>query len=182
MSLVVGTNSYISVANANTYFEDLIHADSWASATSETRSKALITATKMLDRRYWAGTKYQAAPTQVLDWPRSGITDPEGVEVAEDTVPQFILDATCELALALVEDSSLQSAEDSDSIRSIRTGTVSVEFFGSKATDFMSTGFPQIVQELINYYLAGANDFSGPFASGTDNESELEDFDRDRGF
>lgn len=180
MALVVGTNSYINVADANTYFADLIHSGPWDAATAETKAKALVSATKMLDRRYWAGTKYSDA--QALDWPRSGITDPDGNEVAEDTVPQFVLDATCELALALIEDATIQSSDDSGGIKSIKTGTVSVEFIGNNATDYFSTGLPQIVQELLGYYLAGANDFAGPFVSGTDNESELEDYDRDRGF
>jgi len=180
MALVVGTNSYINVADADTYFGDLIHAELWTAASEETQAKALVTATKMLDRRYWAGTKYSDA--QALDWPRSGLTDPEGNEVAEDAVPQFVLDATCELALALIEDPSIQAPDDAGNIKSIKTGTVGVEWFGSGAVGLSSSGLPQIVEELIGYYLAGANDFSGPFASGTDNESEIEDFDRNRGY
>ena len=124
------------------------------------KENALITATRMLDRRQWVGTEYD--DPQTLDWPRSGVTDPEGVAVDETVVPQFILDATCELALALMEDASVQTGEGSN-IKSIETGSVGVEFFG--ASNASSTGFPTIIQEIIGYYLAGQASFSGPFVA-----------------
>jgi len=176
MSLTVGTNSYIDVANADIYFAHAIHADKWDESTSATKTDALVTATRTLDRKQWVGTKY--GDPQTLDWPRSGVTDREGGAVAADSVPQFVVDATCELALALIQDVSVQ-APDGSKIGRIKTGTVEVELV--KSGDSIS-GFPAIVQDIIGYYLAGAADYQGPYVSGTDNESELDTYELNRGY
>jgi hypothetical protein len=172
---VVGTNSYIDVADATAYLVDHINAADWSATSATKQAQALVTATRMLDRQPWLGTKYQQAPTQVLDWPRSGLTDDEGQEIDETAVPQFILDATCELALALIQDDSIQSSRNTGSnLKRAKAGSAEVEFF---ATGTSGPRFPTIIHELVGDYLEGSSSFSGPLATGTENESQLEDYD-----
>ena len=181
MALVVGTNSYIDVADANTYFADAIHAEVWEVATPDDKAKALVTATRYLDRQKWNGSKYQDAPTQVLDWPRSGLTDAEGNEVDETAVPQEILDATCELALALLANPALQDQDSTGSnIKKMKAGSVELEFIRGTA----GKRFPTIIDELIGLWLTSRSSaYTGLFVSGADNESSLSDsFDLTRGY
>lgn len=179
MALVVGTNSYINVADADTYFDDAIHASAWEDSTSDTKAKALVTATRSLDRQNWNGAKYQDAPTQVLDWPRSGLVDSEGDAVDETTVPQEILDATCELALALIQNPELQdSANTGNNIKRMKAGSVELEYIRGTS----GARFPTVINELVGLWLSGSSRYSGPFIYGADNESDFsENFNFNRG-
>jgi Putative DnaT-like ssDNA binding protein len=180
MALVVGTNSYITVADADTYFEHSINADAWKAATEDTKTSALVSATRSLDRQNWQGEKYQDAPTQVLDFPRSGLTDSEGNSVDETTVPQEVIDATCEYGLGLIEDNDLASQENTGSnIKVLKAGSAEIEYIrGSRGKRFGT-----IVFELIGLWLEGTSAYSGPFVSGASNESGLSDtFDLNRGY
>lgn len=179
MALVVGTNSYISVADADTYFEDAIHASVWSSASPGDKAKALVTATRFFDRQNWNGSKYQDAPTQVLDWPRSGLTDSNGNALDETEVPQEILDATCELALTLLQNPSAQDSTDTGSnIKRMKAGSVEIEYIRGTS----GTRFPTIINELVGLWLTVSSSLSGPFIYGADNESSFsENFDLNRG-
>lgn len=177
MSLTVGTNCYISRADAVTYFTELIHGGDFLSADDADKDKALITATKMLDRQEWVGSK--TSPTQELDWPRTGVSDPEGNAVASDSVPQFILDATCELALALLQDLTVQTnADTSANIRSLKAGSAEIEYF--KGTS--GPRFPTIVHELVWFYLSGTSSATAPYYGATEAESGLPDYELSEGY
>jgi len=186
MPLTVGQNSYVDVATADTYFTYMIHATVWReSADTTTKEQALITATAFLDRQDWEGTRYQPVATQPLEWPRSGLQDKDGNDLDETAVPQQILDATCELGLALINDPSLldSTGTGSGNIKRLKAGSAEIEYIRSEK----GTRFPTIVQELIGLWLTagsgGALALAGPFVSGADNESSASDtFDLTRGY
>jgi hypothetical protein len=101
--------SYLEVADANTYFADRLHSEVWDSASSEDRDKALKTATQAIERLRFHGQRHavyaavqaggdetailSAVASQPLEFPRD----------ADEEVPQEILDAVCEEALALLD-------------------------------------------------------------------------------
>lgn len=171
MALEVGVNSYIDVAGASSYFEDALHAASWQAADAGTRTQSLVTATRMLDRQKWRGSKTD--PSQDLAWPRTGLSDIEGQPLNQDEVPGFMLDATCELALALIEDSDIQNQADTGSnVSRLKAGPAEIQYFGSNTS---GPRFPIIIHELVGFYLAGST-LPLPFASGTDAQSGLGDF------
>lgn len=172
MAITVGTDTYVSVTDASTYFKLAIHADAWFSASSVDKEKALATATRSLDRQDWQGEKYQEAPTQGLEFPRSGLVDKNGVAVDETTVPDEIIDATCEYGLALIEDASIQDQSSTGSnIKKLVAGSAEIEYFRGTIGQRFST----IIFELIGLWLAGNSSYSGPFVSGADNESGFSD-------
>jgi len=105
MAVVPGTDSYVSNAEANTYFGGHLEFAKWDGWADDYKDRALITAARLLDRQVWQGEKYQQAPTQAMDWPRSGLTDEEGQAIDETAVPQFIKDAQCEIAWGKVPHS-----------------------------------------------------------------------------
>ena len=86
-------NSYVTVAEAGTYFAGRLGAEPWIAADAATRESALRMATRALERLRWPGARQHTA--QALSWPRSGVA-----WVADGTVPQPVRDAQCEEALA----------------------------------------------------------------------------------
>lgn len=92
MSITVGTDSYISLEDANTYLAAFGPAD--AVLTTEA---ALKRATKVIDRLYrgqFIGSKTDQA--QPLEWPRDG----------EATIPAVLGEATAEVAYTIESNQS----------------------------------------------------------------------------
>lgn len=169
---------YLLLADAEAYLAASLHATAWDSATTAQRNKAIVTATRMLDRQRWAGEKTDAANT--LSWPRSGVTDDYGEDVDEDTIPQAVVDACAELAAHLLADASAQSnATAGSNVKKLDARGVSVEFFGPRSAG----RFPTIVQELIGAFLASADSAAlaalAPRTSGTSAESAFDPCDSD---
>lgn len=92
-------NSYCTVAEADSYHGDILYATTWTA--SSTKEEALIQATRLLDEHVaWEGMKN--TKEQALRWPRSYVYGPDGYVVANDSVPQWLKNATSELARHLL--------------------------------------------------------------------------------
>ncbi len=98
------SNSYITVADATTYFDNRLDASDWTAATADNKAAALITATSWLDTVDFYGDR--SATTQALKWPRTDVTC-DGVEATASFIPREIKDATCEAALALLRNPTM---------------------------------------------------------------------------
>lgn len=135
----VGADSYSTYADeddADLYLAAALHAGTtWSSLSSTTKAQALVTATRILDRQKWAA----GYTTQAL---RFAVTN--------------IINASIEMALALVAGSDFQSEQSTgQKLQSIRAGSVSLSYFrGAEGTPHR---FPLIVHELLRDYLAGAD-------------------------
>lgn len=176
----VNANSFVSAADADAYFTDAIHAADWTAANSTTKDQALVTATRILDRQQWKGTK--VSTSQPLTWPRDGVTDREGNAVANNDIPIQIREATYELGLALIQDLAVQTKPNTfNDIRSVQAGTARVEFAITRRD---ITRFPQIIQELVSQFLSASGSSLVGLASGTDETStfETDGYGLSRGF
>jgi hypothetical protein len=127
---IEGATSYASEDDADTYWEDRNNTD-W---TGTDKEAALIRATHSLDYMYrgrFPGLKTNGR-AQSLEWPRSEAYDAEDEEIAEDEIPQEIIDATCELALReLIEaGSTMPDLDRGGHIRRVKAGSVEVEYAG----------------------------------------------------
>ena len=178
---------YADLAEANSYFATVVHGAPWAAASASTRNQALITATNVFERTPWQGAPTEpidkdavpAANTQPLAWPRSGLTDFDGVAVDETEIPWQVPDGAMEYALAVINDATVQSAVSSGS--NVQTSkltqrvegavTVSTETGYFQPTLKSSTRFPTIIHELIGFWLSSTQAPTVPLASGTDVES-----------
>lgn len=141
---------YVDLNYADEYLEAASHATTWQDETdNDVKARAIITASRLLDRQVWKGTK--TSDIQALAWPRTG-TGIDGVE--DDVIPTALEQACCELSLALLDGSDVQSAQNqSQKIQSLKAGSVALTYFrGAEGTP---TRFPQIVQELLRDYLSG---------------------------
>ncbi len=93
-------NSYLSLADANQYFDDHGNPTAWTTSTDDEKREALRLATQYLDVVYgsvWVDRR--ANDEQALDWPRAFVTDRDGFAVESDIIPQAIEDATAEAAV-----------------------------------------------------------------------------------
>jgi hypothetical protein len=165
-TIVAGANTYISLADADAYFAARLNSGLWVNDTTATvKSQALANATKFLDENMeWLG--YRTNSTQVLDWPRARVPNPElppigstvpwaygagnfgsppfaamGVQYwPENVVPPRILDAVCELAIEMLKRD-----------RTAEWGALGVSHIGlgSGALDVTFEGNAQATQVIV---------------------------------
>lgn len=150
MAVVKGTNSYVSLAEAEAYFATRIDTDAWNTAIAEDKEKALITATSLVDDRFiFLGTV--AAVEQPLSWPRKGVVyhDPQrgSWEQPVDTVvPSRVTRATLEQALHLLLNENVLDSS-SQTFEKIQIGSIRLE---DSASDFRAAPtVPSMVNTLL---------------------------------
>lgn len=136
MAIVVGTNTYISVADADAYWLARGNA-TWAAATDAVKEKALLEATQYIDGTYnFIG--YVDDYNQTLAWPRDAAEILEGnfrgVYIEDDVIPRQVKDATCELALEALSVRLQPSEARGGGIKREKVDVVEVEY-----TDFAPT-------------------------------------------
>ena len=71
-------NSYQTLAAAQAIIDGLVEDDdvvAWSSATTDQKNRALVTATKRIDRERFIGAR--AKQDQALQWPRQGVRKPD---------------------------------------------------------------------------------------------------------
>jgi hypothetical protein len=119
------SNSYCTLAEAETYFESRLHKSDWTDATDGDKNISIAWATRLLDELIdWEGYKYTT--TQALRWPRGGVTDSDGDLIDEDTIPSFLVNATAEFAMWLIsEDRTAES--DTAGFKKIKVDVITLE-------------------------------------------------------
>lgn len=157
----VDADSYLSVANSNTYWDKHGYASAWRDALEEKKEEALRMATQWIDLTFggrWDGERREEA--QALDWPRSGIEDADGFDVAEDSLPQALKDATAEAAQRYLADAAslmpdLKPADAGIGSESVTFGPISesVTFIGSKP----STTVFRKINAMLRDFVFSAN-------------------------
>lgn len=162
---------YMTVTEADEYLTASLYKSDWDAASDDDKDRAIVMATRLLDRQAWQGSKTDS--DNELEWPRTGLTD-----VDDATIPDFIEAATAELANMLLGSQDVETFTETE-IKSVGAGTARVEFFRDSG-DGGFARFPTVVQELVGKYLDG-NLGSGiaPTAYGTD--EEIPDLDADLG-
>lgn len=95
------SNSYVTLAAANSYFETVPDSATWTNKTDDQKNRALISATRWIDSLNYYGDRCDEG--QALKWPRNNY-DVDGVELECSLIPNDIKYATYELARALAND------------------------------------------------------------------------------
>ena len=98
MTVTLGTDVYITVADADTYWTARGNT-SWTGASDATKEVALVKATDYLDRTFvWRGLRLTLE--QGLEWPRSDAYTNDGflVGATNATLPVQLTQACCILA------------------------------------------------------------------------------------
>ena len=128
MALVLNTNSYVELTEADDYFETRIDSANWVTAGDEVKEQALVTASLILDESPWIGSAVSSS--QALAWPRKnaiyndnrlGLT----VTIADDEVPSRVKTAVYEQALHLIDNEDLLMGK-TQTFESISVGSISL--------------------------------------------------------
>lgn len=186
MEVTIGDYTYwvyadvpTSIAYLTGQFSD--DATAFLASTTDQQATALVAMTRTLDRQYWQG-----APTDPLHqanaWPRIGLCFPDGTPVDAYMTPQQIIDACCEGAAMLTNGSDLQATQNTANLqRSLKAGSVTIENF--RQVIGTSPRFPQVVQELIRFWIGGSPTALGSESTGTGRKAESDrQFNLTRGF
>lgn len=123
--IIVGQNSYITIEDANTYFNTNIRFASWSGLDDLTKERSLITASGIIS---------------------SYVKEDCQLPLALSSITTNLAHAAAEYALDLVLTPDLNSASSTSSnIRRVRAGSAEVEFFGRTS----GSRFPTNVQRLL---------------------------------
>lgn len=135
-------DSYVSVEYADAFMSSIIDNVDWPDTLSE-KEAALKEATRVLDEQFsWGCTLTDYS--QALAWPRTGFTDPEGRPIASNTIPKRVMDATCNLALFLLQNGGLN--QSSSDLRSLKAGPISIAYSENEQV----SGVPMYIVKSLN--------------------------------
>ena len=122
---LTNSNTYISNADADTYFGSHLYATDWTGATEGNQDIALAMATRLLDDHFDYNGK-ATKQDQALSWPRFDIHDKAGYFIPSTTIPTPVKNATAEFAKwLLAEDRTAE--EDDRGFKSLKAGSLSLE-------------------------------------------------------
>lgn len=121
--------TYIGSEDADTYFLDMYGTlpAEWASATIDEKILALRQATRWIDHTFgdrWLGQRTEVARSLGIDWPRSGVIDPDGFSVSETTTPSEVRQVCAEAGLLLRKGKLDSIPADVDSTATIREKSI----------------------------------------------------------
>lgn len=75
-SAMIDSNSYVALADAQSYFDSRLWSDNWNNATPQVQTAALIQARIVMDQGFiWRG--YKTTRGQACKWPRIWCVDPD---------------------------------------------------------------------------------------------------------
>ena len=124
--------AYLTVSEAQTYFNERLNADPWDCANATNKDKSLKQATKMIDRLNFRGCK--TVDSQVNQFPRD----------ADTVVPQDIKDATAELALALLDGVDPELEFENLAMVAQSYGNIKSTYDRSITQEAMIAGIPSV--------------------------------------
>ena len=143
MALVVGVNSYVTVAEADAYFGDRLDVDAWTTAGDTLKSQSLTTAAMMLDGLRWLGEAVDV--NQPMAFPRRmEFLDPMlnlWVRPSETEIPIRLKRASFELAYHLLNNDGL--LDETGSVADMTVGTIEMKRI------YNAPRLPAVVSNLI---------------------------------
>ena len=155
-------NSYVTLAEANTYFETVPDSTTWDNKTDDQKNRALISATRWIDSLNFYGDRCDE--DQALKWPRNNY-HVDDVELACTAIPKDIKYAQYELSRALAnETDAITGNKGTDgTYEEVKIGDMEVKY----NTDSQGVGtinnvfddYPWLQSYLGAYCLGGSGSY-----------------------
>ncbi len=112
-------NAYVTVATVTQYAEDyLADSSTWTGLTQAVQERHIRVATRFLDASFylrWKGSR--ANKGQALDWPRKGVVDRSGFQLAADEIPATLEQACCQFVLEALSDDLLPNLDSAGRVK-----------------------------------------------------------------
>jgi hypothetical protein len=153
-------NSFVTLAEANAYFETTPDDSNWVDKTDDQKNRALISATRFIDDFEFYGDR--CTTTQALKWPRKEYKV-DGIELVCTLIPDEVKVATFELARALANNTTaLTGSKGTDgTYQEVKLGDLEVKYNENSLNPGMVNTildvFPWVTSYLGPYTRAGAN-------------------------
>jgi len=153
-------NTYALAADGDAYHDGHLYASAWTGATTANKEKALAMATRLIDGLFQFNG-FKRLSTQALQWPRRECRDPDnsngvvpGLSLArgpyldETKVPPLVVNATCELARALLVEDRTDNPEG-EGLRSLNiVGSLGMVFEPGDRQPVV----PEVVQTMLGKF------------------------------
>ena len=155
-------NSYVTLAEANTYFETVPESSTWDDKTDDQKNRSLISSTRWIDSLNFYGDRCDTS--QALSWPRNNY-HVDRVELTCSAIPADIKYAVYELARALVNDTNSITGNTGDTglFEEVKLGELEVKYnTSSQATGTVNNVFdvyPWLQSYLGAYSLGGSGSY-----------------------
>ena len=155
-------NSYVTLTEANSYFETVPDSTTWDNKTVDQKNRSLIAATRWIDSFVYYGDRCDDG--QALKFPRNNY-QVDGVELACSKIPNNIKYAQYELARALANDTDAITGTSGKegNIEQAKLGDLEVKFnIASQGTGSINNildVYPWLQSYLGAYMLGGAGTF-----------------------
>ena len=156
------SNSYVTLAEANTYFETAPEESTWDDKSDDQKNRALISACRWIDTLNFLGDRCDN--DQALKWPRNNY-HVDNVELVCTAIPNNIKNAQYELARALANDTdAITGNKGTDgTYEEVKLGDIEVKY----NTDSQGVGtinnvfdvYPWLQSYLGAYCLGGAGGY-----------------------
>ena len=150
-------NSYVTLADANSYFETVPDSSTWVDKTDDQKNRAIISATRWIDALSFYGNR--CTETQALKWPREDYKV-DGIELACTLIPVGIEIATYELARALANDTDAITGTTGTTglYDQVELGELKVKYKDSSMT-------PGVINNVFDVY-PWLQSYLGPYCIG----------------
>jgi hypothetical protein len=156
-------NSYVTLEDADTYFETVPDSTTWDDKTEDQKTRAIISATRWIDVLSFYGDR--CTETQALRWPRDEYTV-DGIDLVCSLIPEPIKVATYELARALANDTDAITGSTGTSgiYDEVKLGDLQVKYNKSSQTSGVINNvfdvYPWLQSYLGPYCMGGAANYA----------------------
>lgn len=148
-AIVPGANSYVDPTSpgAAAYFDGHLYASVWTAASADQKAAAVIQSTRTLDATFtWAGQAVDQF--QPLGWPRIGATY-RGQELAATVVPPPVIQATLEMALALLTRDRTSDTAAASPLSGLNLGDGALQLSFGESPNTVVNPIPDIVASIL---------------------------------
>lgn len=150
-SIVAGANSYVSVADADTYHADRGNAG-WT-GDNAVKQAALVKATDYIEQQYaelWKGQLVDEQ--QPLSWPRAGVS-----AIAEDEIPTKLKQAVCILALEALAADLNPALARGGAVKREKVDVIEVEYMDGASARTVRPAVDGLLRGLLSVSGSGIN-------------------------
>ena len=155
-------NCYVTLTEANTYFETVPDSSTWTNKTDDQKNRALISATRWIDTLVFYGDRCDES--QALKFPRTNY-QVDGVELACTTIPNNIKYAQYELARALANETDAMTGNTGTdgNLSEVKLGDIQVKYNtttqGVGTVNNVMDKYPWLQSYLGAYMLGGSGTY-----------------------